>query len=112
MLERGRQDLDDAFDGLQAELPARAARAIGWLRDPGRRTIRIAAGVLCLAGGLLWFLPVLGIWMIPLGLLLLAQDIGFLRGPVGRAMLWLVGKWRALRESWRRRHPRRPRTAR
>lgn len=111
MHDRGRRDLDVALDRLQTEVPARLARAIGWLRTPERRPFRMAAGVLSLIGGLLWFLPVLGIWLIPLGLLLLAQDVPMLRGPVGRATLRLTERWRSLRASRRRRRPPPPRTA-
>ena len=39
------------------------------------------------------FLPVLGFWMVPLGMLLIAQDIPFLRRPTLRALLWLERKW-------------------
>lgn len=45
----------------------------------------------------LWFLPVLGINFLPLGLLLIAQDVTFLRKPVGLAVIWLVRKWIALK---------------
>jgi hypothetical protein len=37
------------------------------------------AGLLLILGGLLSFLPILGIWMLPLGLLLLAEDLPVLR---------------------------------
>jgi hypothetical protein len=37
--------------------------------------------------------------MLPIGLLLVAQDVPFLKKPVGRAMLWLEHRW--LR--WKRR---------
>ena len=30
-------------------------------------------------GGLLWFLPILGIWTIPLGLIVLSADIAIIR---------------------------------
>jgi hypothetical protein len=41
---------------------------------PKSKALRIALGIgLCL-GGLLWFLPVLGLWMLPLGLLVLSID--------------------------------------
>jgi hypothetical protein len=40
---------------------------------------RVTIGVLFLLGGFLWFLPVLGIWMVPLGLIVLAFDIPFMR---------------------------------
>jgi hypothetical protein len=35
--------------------------------------------LLLILGGLLSFLPILGIWMLPLGLLLLAEDLPVLR---------------------------------
>ena len=85
----GSKALDKAFEGLEEETPDRLSRAIRWLRDPEARWIRIPVGVLFIAGGLLWFLPVVGIEMLPIGLLLIAQDVPFLRKPVGRAMLWL-----------------------
>jgi hypothetical protein len=31
--------------------------------------------------------------MLPLGLLLLAQDLPFLRRPMGRALLWIERLW-------------------
>lgn len=37
--------------------------------------LRGALGIVLLVGGVLGFLPVLGFWMIPLGLALLATDI-------------------------------------
>jgi hypothetical protein len=39
---------------------------------PGLRTL---AGVLLVIGGCLGFLPILGFWMLPLGLLLIGLDI-------------------------------------
>lgn len=36
---------------------------------------RILIGILLIAGGFLGFLPVLGFWMIPLGIAVLAYDI-------------------------------------
>jgi hypothetical protein len=32
-----------------------------------------------IAGSLLWFLPVLGLWMLPVGLALLSDDVGWMR---------------------------------
>ena len=40
-------------------------------------------------GGLLGFLPVLGFWMLPLGVILLAEDIPVVRRGVARALDWL-----------------------
>ena len=41
---------------------------------PQSKPIRIGLGILLIAGGLLGFLPVLGFWIIPLGLL--APSVG------------------------------------
>jgi hypothetical protein len=105
----GRQDLDHAFDRLEAEVPDRVSRAIRWLRDPKGRWVRIPLGLLLIAGSALAVLPVFGIEMLPLGLMLIALDIPFLRGPVGRAMLWLEDRWAGLRRWWRERRRRRDR---
>jgi hypothetical protein len=40
-------------------------------------------------GGVLGFLPVLGFWMLPLGLALLAVDLPFLRHPLARFLAWI-----------------------
>lgn len=106
MVDDGRRELDRAYEGLEEEVPDRVSRAIRWLREPKARKVRIPLGVLFLAGGLLWFLPVVGVELIPIGLLLIAQDVPFLRKPVGRAMLWLERKWRSVRRRWRDRRAR------
>ena len=100
MADKGQQTLDRAYEGLEEEAPDRVARAIRWLRDPKARWIRIPLGVLFIIGSMLWFLPVVGIEMLPLGLLLIAQDVPFLREPVGRFMIWLERKGVALRRRW------------
>ncbi len=91
--------LDRRFERLERQLPASAARTLRWLRDPGSTWVRIPTGVLLIIGGLLSFLPILGIWMLPLGLLLLAQDVPFLKRPTSRAMIRLERRW----VEWRRR---------
>jgi hypothetical protein len=44
-------------------------------------------------GGIFSFLPVLGLWMLPLGLLLFAQDLPFLQKPMARMLGWVERKW-------------------
>lgn len=51
-------------------------------RAPKR--VRIVVGVLLVIGGLFGFLPVLGFWMIPLGLIVLAFDIPWVRQQLRR----------------------------
>jgi membrane protein implicated in regulation of membrane protease activity len=46
---------------------------------PDSRIGRVAIGTLFCFGGLLWFLPVLGLWMLPLGFLILSIDIAIIR---------------------------------
>ena len=97
MSDEGQRELDRAFDGLEREVPDRVARAIRWLRSPASRKVRIPLGVLCIIGGLLWFLPVVGLELLPIGLLLIAQDVPFLKKPMGRAMLWAERQWMNLK---------------
>ena len=44
------------------------------MKLPRSKTGRRALGGALLAGGALWFLPVLGLWMVPAGLLVLSVD--------------------------------------
>lgn len=104
MEDKGREKLDQAYEGLEREVPDRVSRAIRWLRDPQSRWIRLPLGLLLIVGGVFGFLPILGFEFIPIGLLLIAQDIPFLREPVGSATLWLEHKWMALRDRWKHRH--------
>jgi UPF0716 family protein affecting phage T7 exclusion len=57
------------------------------------RWVRVLAGLLLIIGGVVGFLPILGFWMVPLGVLLLAQDLPFLRRPIMRALTWLERKF-------------------
>lgn len=49
--------------------------------------LRFPLAVLLTVGGFFWFLPVLGLWMLPAGLLLLAIDLPHLRGPISAAII-------------------------
>lgn len=105
MSDEGRDELDQAYEGLEQEVPDRVARAIRWLRNPESRWVRLPVGTLLIISGFFGFLPILGFEFIPLGLLLIAQDVPVLRKPVGKLTLWLEQKWVNLRKRWeRRRH--------
>ena len=54
---------------------------------------RIPIAILLVVGGFLSFLPVLGIWMLPLGLLLFAQDVPPLQKPMALGLGWIERKW-------------------
>jgi hypothetical protein len=47
-------------------------------------------GGLLLCGSALSVLPFFGIWMLPLGLMLLAEDVPLLRRLRGRALDWIA----------------------
>ena len=94
----GRAVLRQAFRHLEHEVPGKVARVLRNLRHPAARWIRLPVGVLFVVGGIFSILPFLGIWMLPLGLLLMAYDIPFLQKPVGRFTIWAVHKWALLRQ--------------
>jgi len=57
---------------------------------PESRVMRLLLGTGLCIGGMLWFLPVLGIWMLPLGIIVLAVDIALLRPVRDVVHRWLV----------------------
>lgn len=99
----GTQTLDLACEQLQQELPDKAARVLPKLRSRDARWIRIPLGVLCLVGAAFWFLPIVGIELLPVGLLLLAEDVPWLRKPAGRFVLFAVRHWRRLKRRFQAR---------
>ncbi len=56
---------------------------------PRRRAGRILVGILLVILGFFGFLPVLGFWMIPLGLGILSYDIAQIRRLRRRFSIWL-----------------------
>lgn len=70
--------------------------------------VRVPIAILLVMGGFLAILPVFGLWMIPLGLLLLAIDVPKLQAPVSDAIVKARVRWRDWRREARlRRRPRR-----
>lgn len=87
------------FDRFERALPGWLGRALRWVRGPTAHWIRLPLGLLLIVGGFLGFLPVLGFWMLPLGMLLIALDIPLLQRPVARAII----RGRRTIRKWRRR---------
>jgi hypothetical protein len=87
MTTKSAQRLNRLFDKLERKIPRQAAGLLARVRRPEARWVRIPLGVLLVLGGIFSFLPVLGIWMLPLGLLLLALDLVFLQSPVNFSIL-------------------------
>ncbi|MDQ8729397.1 hypothetical protein [Bradyrhizobium sp. LHD-71] len=88
------RELNLYLDSIGRYLPARFCRFVIWLRRPSRLLIRIAVSLLLMVGGVLSFLPVLGIWMLPLGLIILSQDLRLLQRPLLGAFRWADRRWK------------------
>ena len=67
-------------------------------KAPGTPLTRTIAGIALIIGGILGFLPILGFWMLPLGVLILSVDFH----PVRRFRRKVEVRW----GRWRRQHRR------
>lgn len=99
----GKQELRMAFKRIEREVPEGFAATLRWLRHPASRWVRVPAGLLLIVGGIFSILPMLGLWMLPLGLLLISADIPPLRKPMARFAHGTVNLWLRLRLWWRAR---------
>ena len=70
-------------------LPPRLGATLRFLRQPSGRWLRIPAGLLLMLGGVLFFLPILGFRMLPVGFALLAEDFPVLRSWRSRILDWV-----------------------
>ena len=80
---------DLRLDKLVRRLPPRIGDTVTYLLKPSSRWVRIPSGALLIVGGVLSFLPVLGVWMLPLGLALLAEDVPALRSSRSKVFDWI-----------------------
>lgn len=94
-------ELDRYFDVIEQHLPNWLGRFLHWLRQPSMLLARILVSLLLIVGGVFAFLPILGFWMLPLGLIIIAQDLPFLRPPLVRVFQWVERKW----GGWRSKSP-------
>ncbi|HEY8596577.1 MAG TPA: hypothetical protein VIL84_15175 [Devosiaceae bacterium] len=100
--DKGDGRLRRLFARLERRVPAMSG-FFAWVRRPEARLVRLPLAVLLIAGGAMSFLPILGIWMLPLGLIILALDLAFLRSPVSGTIMRFE-RWFALqRRKWRKR---------
>ena len=79
---------DPRLRRLLTGLPRPARRSFLWLVRPEAKWVRLPLGIALIAGGTFGFLPVLGFWMLPIGALLLGEDIP----PVRRFTLHALGR--------------------
>lgn len=79
---------------LGGSIPQHASRAqaihvFGYRMPlPRSRILRVGIGVLLILGGIFSFLPILGAWMLPLGLIVLSIDIPRVRRWRRRFAVW------------------------
>jgi len=93
--------LNRQFERIGRQVPATAG-FLHWVRKPNLHLVRIPLAILLMLGGMFSFLPILGLWMLPLGLALLAIDVPPLKRPVGDFLVRLQ-RWIAkLRRKYRR----------
>ena len=69
---------------------------------PAARPARIAVGAGLIVGGTLGFLPILGFWMLPLGLVVLSVDFPSVRRQRRRATVAIGRWWGPFIARWRR----------
>jgi hypothetical protein len=96
-------ELNRYFEMIDRRVPISVSQFIRWLRMPSSFAIRLIIAILLILGGIFSFLPILGLWMLPLGLLLIAQDVPLVQEPLVAAFAWVEAKWEWLKVKWRSR---------
>ncbi len=94
--DHARNRFDRQFGRMTGFVPG-LGRPMQRLRRPGAALIRLPIAIFLILGGFLAILPFFGLWMIPLGLLLIAIDLPALQTPVAGAIIRgrrRVGYWR------------------
>lgn len=89
--------INSRLERAEEAVPGPFRRVLRWLRGPAGLWVRLPLGVLLIVAGFLGFLPILGFWMVPLGLVLLSLDLTFLKRPVARLLVGGERWWRQLR---------------
>jgi|SRR5690242_4294978 len=87
-------DFHQEMDRFQNHVPGWMSRCLNGLRAERAIWVRAPTGVALIGGGMLGFLPlpIVSIWMLPVGLALLAHDVPAMRGPMARVLRFTNGK--------------------
>lgn len=88
---------DPRLQRLLDALPRPGRRAYDWLVRPEARWVRLPLGTLLIIGGIFGFMPVLGFWMVPIGAVLVGEDIPPVRRVTLNVLGWLQRRWDAHR---------------
>lgn len=92
MSARHLQRLERQLVALTARVPV-LRPILPILRGRPAMILRVPLGLFFVAGGFLAILPFFGLWMIPLGLILLAVDLPILRPVVATSLVRLRRRW-------------------
>jgi hypothetical protein len=65
---------------------------VRWLQHHPNGWFRRGTALLFILGGIFAFLPILGIWMLPVGLVVLSDDLHILR-RLRRRLIVRIGRW-------------------
>lgn len=86
-------DFYEEMDRFEGHMPEWAGRnLIKRLRHPKAVWVRVPAGIAFTGGGVFSILPGLGLWMLPVGLALLAHDVPAMQRPLARVLRFTNGK--------------------
>lgn len=79
----------DKDDDAEIPRPGQMLRIGKWqFRLPKNRVLRAVLGVGFILGGIVGFLPIVGFWMIPVGLLILSNDVPVIRRWRRKLLVW------------------------
>src|SRR3712207_9152753 len=84
---------DTRFAHLLTKMPHWLRSTVEWLRHPPRWWARVGAACFFIFGGILAILPAFGLWMLPLGLALLSDDLPWLKVPLEKTARWIEHTW-------------------
>ena len=104
MDDRQQRRLERQFSAIVRASPTIGAAIIRF-RDRSSIFLRLSLAILLIIGGLLAFLPIFTIWMFPVGVLLLATDLPFLRPIVSTTIIRLRRRLISFRRRLRRSTP-------
>jgi len=80
---------EQRLERLIGRLPRNLQSMVRWLRRASSRWVRVLGGILLIGGSVFSILPLFGLWMLPLGLVLLAEDIAPVRRARDRFLDWI-----------------------
>ncbi len=87
-------------------MKARIQNYVERIKRMPNKGVRVSVGVLLIVGGVLGALPILGFWMIPLGLAILSVDYAWARRATAAMKRWFKGlatEYKKSRWDWIRR---------